>query len=89
MSYMHARAVDPELRNLIAEALDAGLLKPQSEDARIATVVAEKGQRQLTAQERSVWEGRVLPILSKPIAQQIAIGAIQRRGGRLGPSWRG
>ena len=84
MSAIHNRTVDPELRNLIVEALDAGLLKPRSEDARVASIVAEKGQGHLSAEERGIWEARVLPVLSKPISQQLAIGAIQRRGGRLG-----
>jgi hypothetical protein len=47
----------------------------------VAEAVAERGQSHLDPAQREVWERRVLPILSKPLNEQIAIAAIIRRGG--------
>ncbi|KAA0971565.1 hypothetical protein FPY71_00010 [Aureimonas fodinaquatilis] len=68
MSLSHTQAVDPELKNLIEEALAAGLLGPNSEDSRIAGIVAAKGQSRLSLQDRAIWEARILPILAKPFS---------------------
>lgn len=73
--------VDQELSALIHEMIDAALLAPASEEHDVAMLVATRGQSSLTAQQRAVWESRILPILSKPLQEQIAIAAILRRGG--------
>lgn len=74
---------DPELSALIAEAIDAGLLRPGTSAHQVATRVALAGQHRLTPAERRVWEDAVLPILAKPIAAQVLIGSLVRRGNRL------
>ena len=73
--------VDKELSALIHEMIEAALLDPASAEYAVAMLVAEKGQSSLSMAQRAVWESRVLPILSKPIHEQIAIAAILRRGG--------
>jgi len=75
------RGVDQELSALIHEVIDAALLDPSSQEYAVALLVAERGQSCLDSAQRSIWESRVLPILSKPIHEQIAIAAILRRGG--------
>lgn len=75
------RGVDQELSALIHEVIDAALLDQSSPEYTVALLVAERGQSCLDTAQRSIWESRVLPILSKPIHEQIAIAAILRRGG--------
>ncbi len=70
---------DPELSNLIAETIDAGLLKPGTRAIEVALLVATDGQRNLSVADRLVWESAVLPILSKPIETQIAVRALEKR----------
>ncbi len=73
--------VDPELSALIREVIEAKLLKPQSDEMRIAEQVAAHGLGGLGPAERDTFERRVLPILSKPIREQLAIASIVQRGG--------
>lgn len=73
--------VDPELSALIGEVIDAKLLKADSEEKRVAELVAAEGLGALNATERDTFERRVLPILSKPIREQLAIASIVQRGG--------
>jgi hypothetical protein len=74
-------AVDPELSALIREVIEAKLLKSGSEEKRVAEQVATHGLGSLGASERDTFERRVLPILSKPIREQLAIASIVQRGG--------
>ncbi len=74
---------DPELAQLIADVIDAGLLTPGSREIEIARRVASEGQRRLTSEERHIWETGVLPVLSKPIELQIAARSLERRAFRL------
>ena len=74
-------SVDRELRDLIRDVIAAELLEPGSKELAVAQAVAERGQGSLDAAQREIWERRVLPILSKPLNEQIAIAAIIRRGG--------
>ncbi|WP_294643702.1 hypothetical protein [uncultured Aureimonas sp.] len=74
-------SVDPELSALIGEVIDAKLLKVGSEEKRVAEHVAAEGLGALTVEERDTFERRVLPILSKPIREQLAIASIVQRGG--------
>jgi hypothetical protein len=76
-----SETVDQELSALIHEVIDASLLEPTSPEYEVALIVADKGQAGLDGRERMIWESRLLPILSKPIHEQIAIAAIIRRGG--------
>jgi hypothetical protein len=73
--------VDEELRTLIEDVIGAGLLAENSRGRTVARHVADKGFGSLTADERQVWEQEVLPVLSKPLHEQIAIASILRRGG--------
>ncbi|RIY02157.1 hypothetical protein D3218_07645 [Aureimonas flava] len=73
--------VDPELSALIREVVEAKLLKAGSEEIRVAQHVAAHGLGALNPSERDVFERRVLPILSKPIREQLAIASIVQRGG--------
>ena len=72
--------VDQELRTLIEDAIGAGLLA-ESPGLAVSRHVAEKGFGSLGARERQIWEQHVLPILSKPLQEQIAIASILRSGG--------
>lgn len=74
-------SVDRELRDLIRDVIAAELIAPGSEEMAVAEAVANHGQASLDALQRGIWETRVLPILSKPLNEQIAIAAIIRRGG--------
>lgn len=74
---------DPELIALVREAIDAGLLTEGSMEAAIACRVAIEGQRTLSPHDRAIWETCVLPILAKPLAPQILIASLNRRGNRL------
>lgn len=74
---------DPELVALIDEAIEAGLLKAGHPEVDVARRVSLLGQRSLSAAERVVWERSVLPVLCKPIGDQILIGSLVRRGNRL------
>lgn len=78
---MRGRAVDSELSALIRDVIAAELLAPNSAELRTAVTVAERGLAALDDSERRVWETRLLPILSKPLGEQIAIASIIRRGG--------
>ncbi|MBB3948934.1 hypothetical protein [Aureimonas jatrophae] len=73
--------VDPEISALIGEVIAADLLKPNSPELAVARLVATKGQGALDAQERDIFERLVLPILAKPLRDQVAIASILRRGG--------
>lgn len=73
--------VDEELRALIEDMIRAELLAPDSRALAVARRVADKGFGVLDADERRVWEQEVLPVLSKPLHEQIAIASILRRGG--------
>lgn len=78
-----SRTVDPELRALIAEAIEAGLLGDSRRSVEVARRVAETGQASLSPADRDVWEGDVLPVLAKPLGGQIAVRAVARRAGRV------
>ena len=73
--------VDRELRELIRDVIAADLLAPGSPEFAVAETVAEKGQMSLDQTQKALWETRVLPILCKPLDEQIAIASIIRRGG--------
>lgn len=75
--------IDGELRALIEDVIAAELLAAGSPERAVAELVAGKGQVALSAEQRQVWETRVLPILSKPLREQIAIASIIRGGGYL------
>lgn len=73
--------VDPEMSALIREVIEADLLKSGSPDLAVAERVAAEGLACLSPTERDLFEQRVLPILAKPIREQVAIASIMRRGG--------
>jgi hypothetical protein len=73
--------VDEELRALIQDVIEAGLLAEQPHVLAVARHVADRGFASLDADQRRVWEQEVLPVLSKPLHEQIAIASILRRGG--------
>lgn len=73
--------IDQELRALIADAIAADLLAAGSSEREVAERVARSGQPALDAEQRKVWEERVLPVLSKPLNEQVAIASIIRSGG--------
>lgn len=74
-------SVDRELRDLIRDVIAAELIAPGSPEMSVAEAVSEHGQASLDPLQREIWEARVLPILSKPLNEQIAIASIIRRGG--------
>ncbi|GGD90637.1 hypothetical protein GCM10011390_06750 [Aureimonas endophytica] len=76
-----AGVVDRELAALIRDVVAAELLAPNSPELRIAEQVATSGLGTLDGEGRRIWENRLLPILSKPLSEQIAIASILRRGG--------
>lgn len=79
---MHkASGADRELTELIEEVISAGLLAPRSREMEVARLVADRGQAALDPSARVVFERQLLPILSKPIREQVAIASIIRRGG--------
>jgi hypothetical protein len=78
---MRGKLVDGELSALIRDVIAAELLAPNSLELRIAERVAARGLGTLDESERRIWETRLLPILSKPLGEQIAIASIIRRGG--------
>jgi hypothetical protein len=80
---IRGKLVDRELSALIRDVIAAELLAPNSPELRTAEAVAEKGFGGLDDEGRRVWETRLLPILSKPLGEQIAIASIIRRGGYL------
>lgn len=73
--------VDPELHTLILEVIEARLIKPGSPEQMVAKRVADHGLASLAPEERDVFERKVLPILAKPIREQLAIASIVQRGG--------
>ncbi|WP_182085410.1 hypothetical protein [Aureimonas sp. ME7] len=73
--------VDPELSALIREVVEAKLLKAGSQEQRVAEQVAAHGLGSLDPMERDTFERRVLPILAKPLREQLAIASIVQRGG--------
>jgi len=73
--------VDPEISALIGEVIGADLLKPNSPELEVARLVAARGQGALNAAQRDIFERFVLPILAKPLRDQVAIASILRRGG--------
>ena len=73
--------VDRELSALIRDAIAADLLAPNSNELKVAEVVAERGFSGLDEDGHRIWERSLLPILSKPLSEQIAIASIVRRGG--------
>ena len=72
---------DPELSALVQDLVTAGLLKNGSNEHRVADQVARAGLASLTAAERRMFEESVLPILAKPMREQLAVASIVRRGG--------
>lgn len=78
-----SRHVDAELSALIRDVIVAELLEPNSEELKTAEAVAARGLAGLNEQGRQIWETRLLPLLSKPLNEQIAIASIIRRGGYL------
>ena len=74
-------SVDPELNALIREVIDARLLKPGSPEQVVAERVADSGLSSLERDDRDLFEHKVLPILAKPIREQLAIASIVQRGG--------
>ena len=76
-----AKPVDTELSALIRDVIAAELLAPDSLELLTAEAVARRGIAGLDEQGRRVWETRLLPMLAKPLAEQIAIASIIRRGG--------
>ncbi|MBE7186344.1 MAG: hypothetical protein INR68_18285 [Methylobacterium mesophilicum] len=78
---VRGKPVDSELSALIRDVIAAELLAPNSVEFRTAETVATRGLAALDENERRVWETRLLPILSKPLGEQIAIASIIRRGG--------
>ncbi|WP_155897492.1 hypothetical protein [Aureimonas ureilytica] len=75
------KIVDPELNALIREVIEARLIKPGSPEHVVAMRVGSEGLGALTPEERDLFETRVLPILAKPIREQLAIASIVQRGG--------
>ncbi|KAB0680916.1 hypothetical protein [Aureimonas leprariae] len=78
---VRGKTVDHELSALIRDVIAAELLAPNSVELRTAETVAQRGLAALDDGGRRVWETRLLPILSKPLGEQIAIASIIRRGG--------
>ncbi|MBB3996207.1 hypothetical protein [Aureimonas pseudogalii] len=72
---------DPELYALVQDLVAAGLLKHGSNEHRVAAHVARSGLASLTGDERRMFEQSVLPILAKPMREQLAVASIVRRGG--------
>lgn len=72
---------DPELAALVQDLVTADLLKQGSDAHRVAERVATSGLASLTAEERRMFEHSVLPILAKPMREQLAVASIMRRGG--------
>ncbi|KTQ95476.1 hypothetical protein NS365_22450 [Aureimonas ureilytica] len=75
------KTVDPELNALIHEVMEARLIKPGSPEHVVAARVAQEGLGALGSDERDLFETKVLPILAKPIREQLAIASIVQRGG--------
>ncbi|BDA85027.1 hypothetical protein Sa4125_25690 [Aureimonas sp. SA4125] len=73
--------VDDELRALIEDVIAAGLLADNPRGLAVAQRVAAHGFSALQSDERGFWEQDVLPVLSKPLQEQIAIASILRSGG--------
>ena len=78
-----AKSIDTELSALIRDVIAADLLAPNSVELRTAVIVATRGLGRLDEEGRRVWETCLLPILSKPLSEQVAIASIIRRGGYL------
>ena len=81
MAWTMTTQTNPELSALIREVLEANLLKSGSRERAVAERVAELGIGKLPPEERDLFERTVLPILAKPLREQIAVASIIQRGG--------
>jgi hypothetical protein len=61
------RPVANELRELLLDCIEFGVLPAHSPEAALAARVARRGLHALTREEHRDWERKVLPIVSQPI----------------------
>lgn len=80
---MSNESIDPEFSSLLRDFLNSDLLPTGSSEFAIADQVAASGLASLDPGQRAVWERDILPIVSKPLREQLAIASIVRRGGRV------
>jgi hypothetical protein len=75
------REVDQEFRALLQEFLDRGVFREGSPQAGVVAAVSQGGLRALDQDQMRIWNEQVLPVVSKPLHEQVAIAAILREGG--------
>lgn len=75
--------IDNDFRSFLLEYATSGVFPEGSEEVRIIRIVARSGLDALGFEQMQIWYDRVLPILSKPLAEQVAVSRILRNGGRV------
>ncbi len=74
---------DPAFSELLDEFLKAEVFPKHSAEAQILSRVVQEGLQALADEEHAIWLERVLPVVSKPLCDQVAVARILRNGGRV------
>lgn len=77
--------LDPDYASFLLAYAASGVFRPGSAEARLVRVVAYRGLSALNFRQTRLWYENVLPIVSKPLDEQLAVSRIVRGGGRVPP----
>src|SRR4051812_7707378 len=77
------KRIDAEFSALLQDFLDCDFFAAGSEEAGIAEIAARFGLGALDQRQRRIWDESILPIVSKPLGEQVAVRSILRNGGYL------
>jgi hypothetical protein len=75
------RPIDDEFCSLVRDFLTYDFFDTDAEAADVAELAAGSGFAALNRRQQRIWDERVLPIVSKPIEEQLAVRFIIRSGG--------
>jgi hypothetical protein len=76
---------DPDFKSFLLDYASSTVFRPGSAEARLVRIVAQRGLSALNFNQMELWYERVLPTLSKPLGEQVAISSIMQNGGYVPP----
>lgn len=77
--------LDPDYASFLLAYAASGVFPEGSAEARLMRVVAYRGLSGLNYRQTRFWYDKILPVVSKPLEEQLAVSRIVRGGGRVPP----
>ena len=75
--------LDPDYASFLMAYAASGVFAPGSAEGQLVQIVAKSGLAALNFHQTRLWYQSVLPIVSKPIDEQLAVARMVRDGGRV------